>query len=306
MSHGVHRSVDPSGPQPWAGSPDEARRRARDERLADLLALQQVLPESAAFTHLTAAEVYGLWLPPVPEGLPRFVSLPKEQERPQRRGLRVSRLGAPITPLLVKGVRVAPVPELLLACARDLGLLDLATLIDCVLRLRLCSIDDLATAAAPRRRGAPALRTALPYADARAESPWESLLRVFHVLCVVPVESQFDVYDERGVFVARGDLRICGTRTLHEYDGAGHRDRRTHVKDLARERGLANSGWVRRGYTSADLLARSHMILREADATLGRPHDPRRLDPWLDALRASLFSPTGRTRLLSRCGSPRK
>lgn len=301
VSHGVHRAAAASREQNSVASTDEARRRARDERLADLLALQQVLPESAAFTHLTAAEVYGLWLPPVPEGLPRFLSLPKEQERPQRRGLRVSRLSSPISPLLVEGVRVAPVPEVLLACARDLGLLDLAVLIDCAVRRRLCSLDDLATAAGPRRRGAPALRAALPYADPRAESPWESLLRVFHVLCDVPVESQFNVYDERGVFVARGDLRICGTRTLHEYDGAVHRDRRTHLNDLARERALANNGWVRRGYTSADLLGRGHVILREADATLGRPHDPRRLQAWLTALRHSLFSPDGRRRLLERC-----
>jgi hypothetical protein len=125
---------------------------------------------------------------------------------------------------------------------------------------------------------------------------------MFHVLCDVPVEPQFEVYDERGVFVARGDLRIGGTRTLHEYDGAVHRDRRAHVKDLARERGLANSGWTRRGYTSGDLLGRSRVMLREADAALGRAHDPRRLDPWLDALRESMFTSSGRTRLLRRWG----
>ena len=113
----------------------------------------------------------------------------------------------------------------------------------------------------------------------------------------------FEVYDERGVFVARGDLWVRGTKSLHEYDGAVHRDRRTHVKDLARERGLANIGWTRRGYTSGDLLGRSHVMLREADAALGRAHDPRRLDPWLDALRESLFTSSGRTRLLRRWGS---
>jgi hypothetical protein len=207
-----------------------------------------------------------------------------------------------MSPELVEGVRVAPLPEVLLACSRDLGLLDLVVLFDSAVRSGRCQPEEIAEVAAPRRRGGPALRAALPFADARSESPWESLLRMFHVLCDVPVEPQFEVYDERGVFVARGDLRIGGTRTLHEYDGAVHRDRRAHVKDLARERGLANSGWTRRGYTSGDLLGRSRVMLREADAALGRAHDPRRLDPWLDALRESMFTSSGRTRLLRRWG----
>ena len=195
---------------------------------------------------------------------------------------------------------MAPLPEVLLACARDLGLLDLVVLTDSALRRGACTPEELSEVAAPRRRGGPALRAALPFADARSESPWESVLRMFHVLCDVEVEPQFEVYDERGVFVARGDLWVRGTKSLHEYDGAVHRDRRTHVKDLARERGLANSGWTRRGYTSGDLLGRSHVMLREADAAVGRAHDPRRLQPWLEALRESLFSPSGRARLLSR------
>jgi hypothetical protein len=207
--------------------------------------------------------------------------------------------------MTVDGLRLAPVQEVLLACARDLGLLDLVVLIDSAMRRRDCSARDLEDVAGPGRWGAPALRAALPFADPRAESPWETLLRMFHVLCEVPVEAQFEVYDEGGVFVARGDLWLRGTRTLHEYDGAVHRDRRTHVNDLARERRLANAGWTRRGYTAADLIGRPQAMLREADAALERPHDPRRIVPWLTALRESLFTSTGRARLASRWGLPR-
>jgi hypothetical protein len=190
----------------------------------------------------------------------------------------------------------------LLACARDLGLLDLVVLLDSALRRGRWVQQDFEQVARPRRRGAPALRESLAHADARAESPWESLLRLFHVLCGVPVEPQREVYDERGVFVARGDLWLRGTTTLHEYDGAVHRDRRTHVRDLARERGLANVGWTRRGYTAGDLLGRALVMLREADAAIGRPHDPRRLDPWRSALRESLLTEGGRRRLEDRWG----
>ena len=278
-----------------AGGPQE-------QRLGDLRAWQALLPPAGCFTHLTAAEVHGLWLPPVPAELPVMACIPKGDDRVRREGLRVSRLTTRLSPVQVQGLRLAPVAETVLACARDLGLLDLLVLIDSAVRLGSCSIEELAETAAPRRRGAPALRQALALVDPRAESPWETLLRVFHVLCEVPVEPQFEVYDDGGVFVARGDLRILGTRTLHEYDGAGHRDRRTHVNDLARDRRLVNAGWMRRGYTSADLLGRAHLILREADAELGRLHDPRRLRPWLDALSGSLFTSTGSRRLLARCG----
>ena len=290
---------DPAKPSTGAASGMVA---LTQERLGDLQAWQAVLPATGCFTHLTAAEVYGLWLPPVPAGLPVLACTPKEEDRVRREGLRVSRLTTDLSPRQVQGLRLAPVAETVLACARDLGLLDLLVMMDSAVRLGLCSADELAEAAGLRRRGAPALREALPLVDPRAESPWETLLRAFHVLCEVPVEPQFEVYDERGVFVARGDLRILGTRTLHEYDGAGHRDRRTHVNDLARDRRLVNAGWVRRGYTSADLLSRAHLILREADAELGRRHDPRRLRPWLQALSRSLFTSTGRRQLLARWG----
>jgi hypothetical protein len=292
VAHGLHRSIGARG--------DRVEDQARAERLADLRAWQRLLPPSACFTHLTAAEVYGLWLPPVPPGLPVLACVPKGEDRPRRDGIRVSRLTGSVTPVTVAGVRVAPLPEVLLACSRDLGLLDLVVLLDSALRRGSWAQQDFEQVARPRRRGAPALREALEYADVRAESPWESLLRLFHVLCGVPVEPQREVRDERGAFVARGDLWLRGTTTLHEYDGAVHRDRRTHLKDLARERGLANAGWTRRGYTAGDLLGRALVMLREADGAIGRAHDPRRLDPWRAALRESLFTEGGRQRLEAR------
>lgn len=297
VAHGVHRSV---GARPDGDGGQATRGRA--ERLADLRAWQEVLPPSGCFTHLTAAEVHGLWLPPLPARLPVFASLPAGSDRPRRPGLRISRLSVATEPEVVAGVRVAPVPELLLACARDLGMLDLVVLADSALRTGGCSPGEVLAVAGPGRRGAPALRAALRHVDARAESPWESVLRMFHVLCDAPVEPQVEVYDGRGVFVARGDLHLVGTRILHEYDGAVHRERRTHVRDLERDRALVNSGWVRRGYTSADLLGHAHVMLREVDAALGRPHDPARLEPWRQALRESLFSPSGRARLCARWG----
>lgn len=153
---------------------------------ADLLAWQQALPPQTVFTHLTAARVLGLWLPPVPEGAPTFATVPQGVQPPRRRELRVSRISTPCRPVVVGGVRLAPAAEVLLACARDLGLLDLVVLLDCALRRRLVMAAEVAEVAAHRRPGSPALREALAHADPRAESPWESLLRMFHVLCEAP------------------------------------------------------------------------------------------------------------------------
>ena len=87
------------------------------------------------------------------------------------------------------------------------------------------------------------LRRALALADGRSESPWESVLRLLHVSCGVPVVPQHEVYDD-GVLVARGDLWIRGSRMLHEYDSGSHLERQRQRADLRRGRRLANIGWA--------------------------------------------------------------
>ncbi len=189
----------------------------------------------------------------------------------------------------------------MLAAARDLGLLDLVVLGDAALHLGDCTLADLGRAADRPRRGASALRRALPYVDRRSESPWESVLRLLHVLCRVPVDPQHIVFD-RGRTL-RGDLRIAGTRRLVEYDGLVHRDVPRHAKDLARARRLNRLGWERYGYTAPDLLHGGVAILADADAALGRPHDASRIRPWHRALATSMFSPAGLARVRARWAS---
>lgn len=289
VSHGLFRprSDEDSGGRS-AGSPSWH---------AELTAWRLVLPPSGTFTHLTACGLYGWWLPPVPADLPVFACVGPDEFRPRRGGLIVSRYVTERRPVMRAGLPVDRAVEVLTRAARDLHVLDMVVLIDSALRNGDCSLDELHTACAESSEGVRTLRRAVQLADARSESPWESVLRVFHVLCEVPVEPQFEVLDEEGRLVARGDLRITGTRVLHEYDGAVHRDRRTHRQDLSRERRLLTARCMRRGFTSSDLMGKAHMILREADAALGRPHDQRRLIAWYAALRESLFSPSGTARL---------
>lgn len=260
---------------------------------------QLVLPERAAFTSLTAAELCGWWLPEtVPH--PIFAAVPIGDRYPERKGVLVCRHPRPIPSATVGGLRVTTGAETLLAAARDLGVLDLVILGDSALRLGHCTIEELQTAATSQRRGAPRLRTVLPLLDDRSESPWESVMRVLHRGADIEVEPQKEIYDQSGRFVARGDLWLVGTRRIHEYDGDAHRDRRVHRSDLTRERRLIDINWQRMGFTSPQLLQEGAWIIASADRLLGRSWNPQRLARWERLLDDSLFRPIGRSRAVRR------
>jgi very-short-patch-repair endonuclease len=191
------------------------------------------------------------------------------------------------------GLPVDAAPEVLLACACQCSVLDMVVLVDGALHAGACTLEQLWRCACGRRRGAPRLRIALRYADPRSESAWETLLRVLHVVCEVPVEPQFILHDVSGRFVARADLRVSGTRALHEYDGEHHLARSQQHRDLVRARRITDEGWIRRGYTSHDVLHNAVGVLRDADLALGRPHRPDRVRRWHRLLAESLFTPSG-------------
>ena len=144
------------------------------------------------------------------------------------------------------------------------------------------------------------LRQVIPLLDKRSESAWESVMRVLHVAADIPVEPQHEIFDEYGRFVARVDLLIKGTRRIHEYDGAGHREADTHQKDLRRDRHLILDDWQRLGFTSVHLRNEGAAIIRSIDTLLGRPWDNRRLQAWEELLNESMFRRPGRTRALRR------
>ena len=302
----VHR---PSVERPLRGS-TRSRRWERlshglyvprgSRRLAvELDAWQLVLPASACFSSLTSAELRGWWQP-ARVGHPVFVSVPSDAPHPQRRGLSVTRHPQPVDREMINGIRVASAAETLLAVARDLGVLDLVILGDSALHQGACTVDQLSTAAAERRRGAPRLRTVIPLLDGRSESPWEAVLRLLHSAADVEVEPQKKIYDDWGRFVARADLWVVGTRRLHEYDGEVHRDRETHRADLARERRLVEVDWQRIGFTSPQLVYEGGSILAGLDRLLRRTWDPRRLVRWEALLHDSLLRPSGRATVMRR------
>jgi hypothetical protein len=255
----------------------------------ELAAWRLVLPRTAAFSHLTAARLRSWWLPAtIPH--PVFAAMLDADPRPRRPGLMVCRHTQPFAMNLVNGLRITTAAETILAAARDLGILDLVVLGDSALRLRQCTLTDLEITARQRRRGAPLLRRTIPLLDAPSESPWESIMRVLHQAAEIPVTPQQEIFDKWGRFVARVDLRIDGTRRIHEYDGARHRDGDVHEHDLERDRALLTEHWERHGYTSRHLRRDGAAIIADADRLLGRAWSSHRLAAW-----QSLLDPAPRT-----------
>lgn len=282
-SHAVHRRAD-----------------LGEDLQASLHAWQLLMTDAGCFTALTSAQVRGWWLPPLPPGSPVFMALGVNDPRPMRTGVRTSRHTREIAFEDIDGLRCASVPETLLACARWLCLIDMVVLLDCVLHTQQCDERELRAIITPKRPGAAALARALAWADGRSESPFESLTRLLHVMCGIDVEPQYVIRDDGGAEVARVDLLIVGTNAAPEYDGDEHEQAARRVKDRRRDRAIDAEGYVRRGYTSGDILRRGVTVLQDADRSLGRPHDPSRIRPWHEALRKSLFTSSGQAAFLDR------
>ena len=263
--------------------------------------VSRVLPDDAMAAHLTAARLLDLWLPNTPEWLPTMASLPPGRDRPERAGLYVfrSRAGQP-PPVIVSGVPIVAPAVCLGQLAEDLSLLDLVIAVDCALQRNLCTRDEIIRCIRRRQRGIPRLRQALEFCDGRSESPWETILRLLHVWSGIDVQPQYVIRDQDGTPIARGDLLVKGTKRLPEYDGAVHREREQHARDLAREKLLGRLGYERYGYISSEILSSPRTIIRDAETALGLRHDWRRLERWLAEADKSSLTPEGRARLWRR------
>ena len=287
VSHGLYL---PTG----AGGDD------KHEHLRDLGAWQLVLPPDAVFTHITAADLCGWWLPKLPRFVPVFAATTLEGNVPRRAGLICSRLARSSVTGVVHGLPVDSPCEIMLRAARDLALIDLVVMLDSALRLGHITADALDDYCHSGRPGSRRLRHAAAMSDPRSESPWETMLRLFHGAVEIDVQPQYDVTDDAGRFAARVDLWVRGTPFVHEYDGDEHEKAPRRKADLRRARRLLDAGVERRGYVADDLLNHPRAMLQEMDRELARPHRPVRLRRWYAWLRESSYAAAGRRRLQNR------
>ncbi len=271
-----------------------------DDLAARCRAVALALPDDAVFTHLTSARLRGWPLPAVDDAMLVACS-DGDAPHHDRRGVYVRRCAIlPRHRDAVHGVRVASAAWTIAELAEHLTLVDLVVVVDAALHAGDVTPEELRRVMIRGRRGVRVLRRAADLADARSESPWETVLRLLHVLSGVPVDPQHLVANRAGVVVARADLRVRGTRRLPEYDGADHRDRDQHERDLVREKTLARLGWERFGYVASEILRDPGRVVRDADEALGRPHDPTRLGTWRREVAVSSLSSNGRRALERR------
>jgi very-short-patch-repair endonuclease len=102
-------------------------------------------------------------------------------------------------------------------------------------------------------RGCRDARTAVTWADRRAESPQESRLRLLLIRAGLRPESQHVVLDGQGGFVARVDLAFPDRRVAVEYDGAWHGEPGQFARDRRRLNALQAARWRVLHVTAADL-----------------------------------------------------
>lgn len=260
-------------------------------------AMGQLLPRDSGFGHLTSAALRGWWMP---NQLSEHVWLgtTRSSVHVQRRGLYVRR-SRRVEFETVAGVVCVTAEQTLLELARDLSFIDLVPMLDRALNQGVPT-ERIRLAASAHVRGSVVLRRALPLADYRSESWWETMLRLQHTTVGLgPVASQVDIHDGPR-FVARADLHLLGTHRYPECDGGGHRDRDQHISDLRRDKDLQRLGAERYGYTTAEITTQPELVIRDAEDARGLAHDPARVEVWRRLAAPSTLTGHGRARLRSR------
>jgi hypothetical protein len=136
-------------------------------------------------------------------------------------------------------------------------LVEAVTFLDQVAHALELDLRNLEGWCAPGARwpGIKQLRTALPLADSRSASPWESRLRMFYVLQAGlprPLVNR-PVFDLDGNFLGIPDLLDPEAGLATEFDGRDHRGRRQHRSDNIREEKLKGSNLTVSRVDSLDL-----------------------------------------------------
>lgn len=203
-------------------------------------ALRLVVPETAVVTDRTAAWLHGVDILPrsavhEPPPLCVFGSTGSRLRRPQvASGIRTLPRD---DVMVVRGVRVTTPLRTALDLGRLLWRFDALAALDGFLRRGvphdhlLLSVERFAG-----QRGVVQLRSLVPLADGRAESPGESALRLhWHDAGLPRPELQWWVCDDQGVGVFRLDIALPDIRFAAEYDGRRFHDRtegqRVHDSD---------------------------------------------------------------------------
>jgi very-short-patch-repair endonuclease len=220
------------------------------------------LPASAVFSGKTAAWLHGLDVTPCE---PVEVTLPGGGDGWGRPGVTVRRDRLDDGDVVVRrGFRTTSLPLTLFDVSRRLGTTEAVVIVDLALHAELVKRADLTNWVDCRvgRKGVRRARRVLELADAKAESPMESRLRMLLVLNGLPrPELQVKICDEEGVPLGRPDLYYREQRLGIEYDGETHRE--SLVEDNRRQNRLLAAGVRLLRFTASDVMRRPDTVLAQ-------------------------------------------
>lgn len=219
---------------------------------------------SAWASHASAARVYDLPLPTIPE---EHLSVTRAGRRRRHAGVRVHVAGEGRT-RTVHGVRVCEPTRLFVELASLIPLVDLVVVGDAMVRRRLLTPEDLVSScAASRHPAASAARRAAGYVRRDVDSPMETRLRMLIVLAGLPEPRiNLTLRTDDGSLLRRYDLSYPEALVVIEYDGRHHAERvESWEADLQRREAIDDEGW-------RILVVVASGIYRDPAATLARVH----------------------------------
>jgi very-short-patch-repair endonuclease len=247
----------------WVGLPDTPELR--------LEAACRRLPQTAVFSGLTAAWLYGL---DVAVGEPIEVTIPKGAGVSARSGFVVRRAAVAASEIVsLRGMRATSILRTLSDLCIRLSEIEAVVIADMALHAGLTSLSDLKYFCTSRSHsvGVSNLRRVASHAEPAAESPMETRLRMVIVLGGLPrPQAQVSVHDGRGRFLGRPDLYYPEHRLGLEYDGGIHRT--SLAEDNRRQNRLLAAGIRLLRFTAGDVLNDPDSVTAQVRNVLsGRP-----------------------------------
>lgn len=212
------------------------------------LAYSTLMSPQQFFSHLTAAQLWGLRLP---EGF-YLNALHVTSLAPMRAPRSVSVVGHQATAarvLTVGGLRVSHPVDAWVDSSAFLSIDNLVIMADGLVRRKkpLATMEQLDAAVTSHRgrRGFTRLVAALPLVRANSDSARETMLRLLLERAGFPEpEVNGEVANDQGVVIAHGDLVYREFRTVVEYDGGQHRtDEEQFDIDIERIERMIEADW---------------------------------------------------------------
>lgn len=230
-----------------------------------ITAAMLVLPDDAAVSHTTNLALRGLDMRP-PYPLHFAIS---SDVRTYRDGIRLHRHRRSIPVETVGGFAALTPARTFVDCGTLLSTVELIEVGDWMVARGLVDVMELNVFAMESHLdGVRRARRAVAHVRTGSESIRESRLRWILVSAGLPEpELNVEIRNDRGTFLARGDLVYRERKVLVEYDGWHHeRDAWQRQRDVLRREALEAAGWRVIVVTTADMRDPGGVVARVASA----------------------------------------